>query len=135
MARNNYKGYYLKVGNTPFNDPAPKRDTFKFAPELVQVGESQVLASGRLSTKVLPHTRRKIWFELPPMTQAQYKKYWDALHSDAGGDGMYLTVEVYDDANDTYITDTYYHTDLVVKPIYLGGQWMYVFDTFELIGH
>lgn len=131
----NYKGYYLKVGNVIFNDPSPKRDTFKFAPELVQVGDSKVLASGRLSIKVLPHTRRKIWVELPPLTMQQYKRYWDALHSDAGGHGMYLTVEAYDDITDTYITDTYYHTDLEVKPIFLSGRWMMQMESFELIGH
>jgi len=130
-----YAGYYLKVGTVKFNNPSPKRDTWKFAKELVQVGESKVLASGKLSTKVLPHDRKKVWFELPYMTLAQYTTYWNALHSDAGGKGMFLTCEVYDDETDTYVTDTFYHTDLVKKVMYLGGQKMYTFEPFELIGH
>ena len=130
-----YAGYYLKIGNVEFNDPAFTRDAFKFAPALVQVGKSEVTASGKLSTKVLPHDRRKIWCDFPPLTKAQYKRYWNALHSDAGGHGMYLTCQVYDDTTDTYVTDTFYHTDLMVTPMWLGGQWMYKFDPFELIGH
>lgn len=130
-----YNGYYMKIGSVTFNDPSPIKDSFKFAPELVQVGESEVLASGRLSTKVLPHTRRKIWLEFPPMTPAQFNTYWGALHSDAGGSGMYLTVEAYDSKSDTYITDTYYHTDLEYYPVNLGGQRMIKMESFELIGH
>lgn len=131
----NFKGYYMKIGSVEFNDPSPKRETWKFAPELVQVGDSQVLASGKLSIKVLPHTRRKIWVDLPPLNLRQYKAYWNALHSDAGKHGMYLKVEAYDDKTDKYITDTYYHNDLMVSPIYLGGQTMFKIDAFELIGH
>lgn len=131
----NFRGYYLKVGNVVFNDPAPKRESFKFATKLVQVGDSSVLASGYLSIKVLPHTRRKIWCEFPPMTIEQHKKYKDALFGDTGGAGMYLTVEAYDEDNDEYITDTYYHTDIVDKPIKLGGKEMMIFEPFELIGH
>lgn len=131
----NYKGYYLKVGSVIFNDPSPKRDTFKYAPELVQVGDSKVLASGKLSIKVLPHCRRKIWVDLPPLTMTQYRKYWDALHSDAGGHGMYLSVEVYDDTKDAYVTDIYYHNDLETTPMYLSGEMMIKIEAFELIGH
>lgn len=130
-----YKGYYIKVGSVEFNDPSPLKDTYKFAPELVQVGESEVVASGKLSIKVLPHTRRKIWVEFPPLNLRQYKKYWNALHSDGGKNGMYLSVEAYDDKTDSYITDTYYHNDLMVTPINLGGERMFKIDAFELIGH
>lgn len=132
---NNYAGYYLKIGSVEFNDPSPLKDTFKVAPELVQVGDSQVLASGKLSIKVLPHKRYKLWCDFPPLTLAQYKKYWNALHSDTGKAGMYLQVTFYDDKQDKYITDTFYHNDLMVSPMNLGGQRMYKFDAFELIGH
>lgn len=130
-----FNGYYLKVGNTPFNNPHPLRETFKYAPALVQVGDSYVLASGKLHTKVLPHARSKIWCEFPPMTKTQFRTYWNALHSDAGGHGMYLTVEVYDESIDDYVSDTYYHTDLMYKPIIYGGEEMIVMEPFELIGH
>lgn len=131
----NFKGYYMRIGNCYFNNPSPLRETWKFSPELVQVGESGVVASGRLKIKVLPHDRRKIWCEFPVMTPEQFRVYWNALHSDPGGHGMYLTVEAYDDATDTYITDTYYHTDLQHTPVYYGGQKMIKMDSFELIGH
>ena len=50
---NNYKGYYLKIGNVEFNDPHPKRDSYKYAPALEQVGDSYVLASGYLNVKLI----------------------------------------------------------------------------------
>ena len=131
----NFRGYWLKVEGVVFNNPSPKRETFKFAPALVQVGQSYVLASGRLHTKVLPHDRSKIWCDFPPMTPEQSKVYWDALHGDQAGQGMYLTVEVYDETNDEYVTDTYYHNDLMKKPVIYGGQVMVVYEPFELIGH
>lgn len=130
-----YNGYMLKVGSVAFNNPSPLRDTFKYAPELVQVGKSEVLASGKLSTKVLPHDRKKIWVELPPLTVSQYQTYWAALHSDPGGHGMFLTCEVYNEKTGNYDSDTFYHTDLETKPIYLGGQRMIKIEPFELIGH
>lgn len=135
MARTNYAGYYLMVQGVPFNNPSPKRETFKYAPELVMVGESYRLASGLLHTSVLPHTAKKVWVELPPLTQAQYQTYWNALHADAGGKGMYLTCRVYNDATDSYDEDTFYHNDLMVKPVSYGGQMMYIIEAFELIGH
>lgn len=130
-----FNGYYMKIGNVTFNNPSPLRETFKFAPALVQVGDSYVLASGKLHTKVLPHTRAKIWCEFPPMTEAQYRTYWNALHSDEGGSGMFLTIEVYDQSTDSYVTDTFYHTDIMATPITYGGQRMVKMDPLELIGH
>lgn len=130
-----FNGYYMKIGNCNFTNPSPLRDKWKFAPKLVQVGKSEVLASGKLSTKVLPHDRSKIWVEFPPMTPQQFRTYWAALHSDSGGHGMYLTVQAYDDTTDSYITDTYYHTDFEYSPVNLGGQRMIKMESFELIGH
>ena len=101
----------------------------------MQEGDSKVLASGKLSMKVLPHTRRKIWFELPPLTPAQFRTYWNALHSDTAGKGMYLTVEVYDETTDSYVTDTYYHNDLQYTETTLSGRRMIIMDEIHLIGH
>ena len=69
------------------------------------------------------------------MTPEQFRIYWKALHSDAGGHGMYLTIEVYDESTDSYVTDTYYHNDLMYTPVYYGGRQMIKIDAFELIGH
>lgn len=131
----NFKGYYMKIGSCKFQSPSPLRETWKFTDELVQVGDSSVLASGKLSIKVLPHTRRKIWVEFPIMTPEQFRNYWNVLHSDSGKRGMYLKIEAYDDAHDRYVTDTYYHNDLMYTPIYYGGRRMIKMDGFELIGH
>lgn len=130
-----FNGYYMKIGNCNFTNPSPLREKWKFAPKLVQVGKSEVLASGKLSTKVLPHDRSKIWVEFPPMTPQQFRTYWAALHSDSGGHGMYLTVQAYDDTTDSYITDTYYHTDFEYSPVTYQGQRMIKMESFELIGH
>lgn len=130
-----FNGYYMKIGGCDFTNPSPLREKWKFAPKLVQVGDSSVLASGKLSTKPLPHDRSKIWVEFPVMTPEQFRVYWAALHSDGSGKGMALTVEAYDETTDTYITDTYYHTDFEYTPIYWGGQRMIKFESFELIGY
>lgn len=132
-SRSNYNGYYISVQGVPFYKI--KREGFKVAPALEQVGESYVLASGFLNTKLIAHARRKIWVKIPPLTQDEYQTYWRALHSDATGKGMKLSVAYYDDLLNTYVTDNYYHTDLMVTPIYLGGEWMYQFDDFQLIGY
>lgn len=135
MARSNFEGYYLKIGNVIMNDPSPLRGTYKFAPALVQAGESKVLASGKLSLKILAHDRRKIWCEFPMMTPDQFRRYWNALHSDAAGHGMYLKVTAWDESGNRYVTDTYYHNDLQYTEDWYGGQRMIKLEPFELIGH
>lgn len=135
METDNFKGYYMKIGDCTFQSPSIKREAWKFAPELVIVTDAGTLASGKLNIKVLPHTRRKIWVGFPPMTPEQFRTYWNALHSDSGGRGMYLKVEAWDESTNSYITDTYYHNDLQYKDIVYGGRHMIVMDDFELIGH
>lgn len=135
MAKDNFKGYYMKINGCTFQNPSIRRETWKFAPKLIQVTDAGVLASGRLQIKVLPHSRRKIWCEFPPMTPEQFRIYWTALMGDASGVGMYLTVEAWDETTNSYITDTYYHNDLQYKDIIYGGRRMIVMDAFELIGH
>lgn len=128
-------GYYMKINECTFQDPSIKREAWKFAPELVLVTDAGTLASGKLNLKVLPHTRRKIWVGFPPMTPDQFRKYWNALHSDASGLGMYLIVEAWDETTNSYITDTYYHNDITYKDVVYGGEHMIVIDDFQLIGH
>ena len=48
---------------------------------------------------------------------------------------MSLSIEVYNDGKDRYETDTYYHTDIMYKPVTYQGMIMIVIDDFELIGH
>lgn len=135
MTKSNFKGYYMRIGNCTFTNPSIKREAWKFAPMLVQVTDSGVLASGRLSIKVLPHTRRKIWCAFPPMTPEQFRVYFNALKADSSGVGMYLTVEAWDESSNSYITDTYYHNDIQYSEIIYEGRQMIVMDSFELIGH
>lgn len=130
-----FSGYYMKIGTCTFQDPSFKREGFKFAPCLVQVADATTTASGELSMKVLPHTRRKIWCSFPPMTPAQFRVYWSALKGDEAGPGMSLSVEAYHDGTDSYITDTYYHTDLQYTPVIYEGRRMIQIEDFELIGH
>lgn len=131
----NFKGYYVKINGCTFQSPSIKRETFKYAPALVTVTDAGVLASGKLNIKVLPHTRAKIWMGFPPMTPKQFRKYWNALHGDEAGYGMYLDVEVWDESTNSYVHDTFYHNDLQYKTISYGGQQMIVMDDFQLIGH
>ena len=131
----NFKGYYVKIGGCTFQDPSIKRETFKYAPKLVTVTDAGVVASGKLNIKVLPHDRAKIWMGFPPMTPQQFRRYWNALHSDATGKGMYLDVQVWDESKNDYVIDTFYHNDLQYKPVIYGGRRMIVMDDFQLIGH
>ena len=135
MEQDNFKGYYVKINGCTFQNPSIKREVFKFAPKLVQVTDAGVLASGRLNIKVLPHTRAKIWMGFPPMTPSQFRTYWEALLGDQSGVGMYLSVEVWDESTNSYITDTFYHNDLQYKNVNYEGRRMVVMDDFELIGH
>jgi len=130
----NFKGYYIKINGCTFQNPSLKREGFKYAPNLIQVTNSGTLASGKVTFKVLPHSRKKIWCSFPPLTKSQLKTYWAALKGDELGPGMNLTVEVYNNVKDTYETDTFYHNDLIYTPITYGGEKMYVLDDFELIG-
>ena len=135
METDNFKGYYVKINGCTFQNPSIKRETFKFAPKLVQVTDAGVLASGRLNIKVLPHTRAKIWMGFPPMTPSQFRTYWNALLGDESGVGMYLSVEVWDESTNSYVTDTFYHNDLQYKNVNYEGRRMVVLDDFQLIGH
>ena len=131
----NFKGYYIKCNGCTFQSPSIKRNGFKFAPKLVQTADATTTASGVLSIKVLPHTRSKILLSFPPMTPEQFRVYYNALDMGGSGTGMYLQVEVYDDATDRYVTDTYYHTDIQYSPVTYQGQRMIQIDDFQLIGH
>lgn len=130
-----YLGYQMKCNNCTFQNPSFKREGFKFAPRLVQVTDSGQTASGKLVIKVLPHTRSKIWCSFPPMTPAQFRVYSNALKFKEAGPGMNLSISAYDDDTDTYITDTYYHTDIIYTPVWLNGRRMIQVDDFQLIGH
>ena len=131
----NFRGYYMKCDGCTFQSPSPLREKWKFAPKLVEVADASTVASGMLTIKVLPHSRSKIWCEFPPMTPEQFRVYWAALKGDDPPQGMYLPIEVYDDSKDQYVTDTYYHNDLVYTPVTYEGRRMIKIDPFELIGH
>lgn len=119
----NFRGYYFKIGNCDFTNPAPKRDGLLIQPHLVQTADSGVVASGRLEIKVLPHARTKIQVQFPIMTKAQFQTYYDVIMN-TGNKGMDVTLEYYNEGNDTYETGTFYHNDLQYKPIIWQGQNM-----------
>ena len=131
----NFRGYYIKINGCTFKNPSFKREGFKYAPRLIETADATTTASGELSIKVLPHVRKKIWCSFPPMTPEQFRTYWNALRGNEAGPTMYLTVEVYNHATDSYEEDTFYHNDLVYTPVKYEGREMIVIDDFELIGH
>lgn len=129
----NFKGYYIKINGCEFRDP--QLSSFEYSPALVQVTDAGTLASGRLSIKVLPHMRKVIKCSFPPMRPEQFRNYWKALRGDDGGLGMYLRVEVFNEAHNQYDVDTFYHNDLTYNTVIVNGQrWLQIAD-FELIGH
>ena len=126
----NYAGYYVKIGNCNFTNPAPKRDGLLIQPHLVQTADSGVLASGKLEIKVLPHTRTKIQMQFPVMTKEQYQTYYSVIMQ-----SMYLEVEYYNEGIDTYETGIFYHNDMQYKPIIYNGQHMIDMQEIHLIEH
>jgi len=126
----NFRGYYIKIGNCTFTNPAIKREGLLIMPHLEQTADSGVLASGELSVKVLPHTRTKIQMQLPIMTPEQYQNYYSVIMS-----SMYLTVEYYNQGIDQYETGTFYHNDMQYKPIKWQGQEMIDMQEIHLIEH
>lgn len=126
----NFRGYYVKIGNCDFNNPAPKRDGLLIQPHLVQTADSGVLASGRLEIKVLPHTRTKIQMQFPVMTKKQYEYYYSVIMA-----SMYLQVEYYNEGIDQYETGIFYHNDMQYKPIIYNGQRMIDMQEIHLIEH
>lgn len=126
----NYRGYYVKIGNCNFTNPAPKRDGLLIQPHLVQTADSGVLASGKLEIKVLPHTRTKIQMQFPVMTKAQYQYYYSIIMA-----SMYLQVEYYNEGIDAYETGTFYHNDMQYKPIIYNGEHMIDMQEIHLIEH
>lgn len=126
----NFRGYYVRIGDCTFTDPAPKRDGLLIQPHLVQTADSGVLASGRLEIKVLPHTRTKIQMQFPVMTEEQYRRYYSAIMQ-----GMYLNVEYYNQGIDQYESGTFYHNDMQYKPIKYEGKEMIDMQEIHLIEH
>lgn len=126
----NFRGYYVKIGNCDFNNPAPKRDGLLIQPHLVQTADSGVLASGRLEIKVLPHTRTKIQMQFPVMTKEQYQNYYNVIMQ-----SMYLPVEYYNEGIDAYETGIFYHNDMQYKPIIYDGKHMIDMQEIHLIEH
>ena len=99
----NFKGYYLKIGECNFTNPAIKREGFTILPKLVQVTDEQRVASGKLVIKVLPHKPTKIEITFPIMTPEQYRYYKKAFRGELTSEPeMYLTAEYYDEDDDEY---------------------------------
>ena len=69
------------------------------------------------------------------MTPEQFRTYAEALKFNQSGAGMNLTIEAFDEMSNQYVTDTYYHNDIVYTPVTYNGQRMIQIDDFELIGH
>lgn len=126
----NFRGYYVKIGNCDFTNPAPKREGLLIMPHLVQTVDSGVLASGKLDLKVLPHTRTKIQMQFPIMTMAQYMTYYSVIMS-----SMFLEVEYYNEGIDAYETGTFYHNDMQYKPIKYRNEEMIEMQEIHLIEH
>lgn len=126
----NFRGYYVKIGNCTFTDPGIKRDGLLIMPHIEQTMDAGVLASGKLDMKVLPHKRTKIEMSFPPMTAAQYRAYYAAIMQ-----GMYLSVEYYNQGIDAYETGTFYHNDMQYKPMPTNGEDLVEMQDIHLIEH
>ena len=130
----NYAGYYVAIKKNSsyvqLTDPPPKRDGLLILPHLVQTADSGVLASGKLSIKVLEHTRTKIQIQFPIMTPKQYRNYYSLIMQ-----SMYLKVKYYNEGLDAYEEGTFYHNDMQYKPIKWRGVEMIDMQEIHLIEH
>lgn len=132
----NFKGYYIKIGNCTFSNPAIKRGGYNCIPRIVQVTDEQRLASGKLIIKPLEHRPTKISVTFPIMTPDQYRYYCSAIRGKLTGEQeMYLSLEYYDDEEDNYKTGTFYHTDIQGTPIIYSGKWMIEMAEIKFIEH
>lgn len=108
-----FNGYYLRIGDCTFQDPPIKRGGFHVNPQIVQVTENKVLASGELVFKVLPHKPTKITADFPIMKPEQWRNYCRYFRGTATGEPeMGFTVEYYDEERDGYFSGKFYHGDL-----------------------
>lgn len=144
MSQFDVRKYYVKIGDCKFdgsklpneNIPTPimKREGLKVLPKLVIVTDEKRTASGKLYIKKLPHRPTKIELTFPVMTPAQYNIVKRAFRGElSSNDEMKLHVEYYDEDTDSYLTGTFYHTDISYTPTYYGGQRMLLVDTIKLI--
>lgn len=128
-----FNGYFIKIGNNTFQNPAIKREGYIINPRIVQVTDTKVLASGKLVVKELEHKPTILSITFPIMTFEQARAYKKVFRGEeTGEDEMYLTVEWYDVENDDYKTGTFYHTDLKYTPVIYNHQWMALVDTVDL---
>lgn len=132
----NFKGYYVKIGDCTFSSPAMLREGYLCTPQIVMVTEEERLASGKLIIKPLDHTPSKLTMNFPVMTKSQYEYYCKAFRGKLTNEHqMYLTVEYYNDEDDTYYTGTFYHTDIKHKPVIYQGERMILMEQISLIEH
>ena len=132
----NFRGYYIKIGDCNFSSPAMSREGYEFTPRIVMVTNEERLASGKLIIKPLEHRPSKLFVTFPIMTPEQYRYYCKAFRGKLTGEReMYLTIEYYDDEVDEYRVGTFYHTDINHTPIIYGGQRMIIMDEIRLIEH
>lgn len=132
----NFKGYYIRIGDCTFQSPAIKREGYRCTPQIVMVTDEQRLASGKLIIKPLEHKPSKLYITFPVMTKAQYEYYCKAFRGKLTNEHeMYLTVEYYNDEDDTYNVGTFYHTDIEHIPVIYGGMRMIQMSEIKLIEH
>lgn len=132
----NFRGYYVKIGDCTFSNPAMLREGYKCTPRIVMVTDEERLASGKLLIKPLSHRPSKLVMTFPVMTEEEFRYYCKAFRGKLTNEPeMYLTVEYYDEEEDAYFTGTFYHTDIVDTPVIYGGRRMILMDTISLIEH
>lgn len=129
-----FRGYFIRIGNQTFQNPAIKREGYYVNDRIVQVTDTKVLASGKLVVKELEHKPTVINITFPIMTLEQARIYKRAFRGEeTGEDEMYLTVEWYDPETDNYNVGTFYHTDLKYTFRNMAhGEMMVNVDTLEL---
>lgn len=125
----NFRGYYMRIGNCTFDNPAISREGFKVLPKIEQVTNAGRVASGKLIIKPLPHKPAKLDVTFPIMTPEQFQYYFSVI------DSMYLEIEFYDEAKDEYRSGIFYHTDIQYTPVIMGGRRMIIFDNIKFIEH
>ena len=132
----NFRGYYIRIGDCSFLNPAIKREGYRCTPRIVQVTDEERLASGKLIIKPLEHQPSKLYVTFPIMKPEQFQYYCRAFRGKLTGEQeMYLTIEYYNDEDDAYYTGTFYHTDIDYQPVIYNGQRMILMSEIRFIEH
>jgi DNA-dependent RNA polymerase auxiliary subunit epsilon len=117
-----FNDYYLKIGSTIINDPAPK----KYELQSIYIdADSERNGNGDLVRNIV-NKKYKIVLEFPPMKGAKLRALLLLF------DNPNMSVEYYDEKTGSYRTGSFYAGDLVTNVLFKKISQDIVYDAFAI---